>query len=94
MTPQKFKKVVKLSTILVTTFVLCMACIITYQCIKIGVLKARSRELDRLSASLTQQQNQLEAGIKLKETGSYLEQQAREEYGMAQKGDTIYIPNK
>lgn len=94
MTPQKLKKIVKISTILVTTFVLCMACIITYQCIKIGVLKARSRELDRVSASLTAQQQQLEAGIKRQETASFQEEQARAYYDLAAKGDKIYIAKK
>ena len=94
MTPQKFKRVVKLTTILVTTFVLCAVCIISYQCIKIGVLKAKSNKLDQMSIALTQQQKQLENNIKLQETGSYLEQQAREELGLAQPGDKIYVPTK
>lgn len=94
MTPRKFKKVVKLTTILVTTFVMVMVCVLTYQCIKIGVLKARSRSLDQMSAALTAHQQQLENNIKLQETSSYLEQQAREEHGMAQPGDVIYIPKK
>ena len=68
-----------------------MICLISYQCIKIGTLNAMVKELNELSASLTQQQAQLEAGIDIRQTGSYIEQEAREEYGMALPGDKIYI---
>lgn len=91
MTQQKLKKIVKAVTVLVTTVVVFLVCFVAYTTIKIGVLNNRLNELNSLSASLTQQQQQLEAGIKIKETGSYLEQEAREEYGMALPGDKIYI---
>lgn len=93
MTPEKLKRVVKTITTCVTLFLICLVCIITYQCIKIGTLNARIKELDNLSASLSQQEEQLVHGIEIKETGTYLEQQAREQYGMANKGDTIYLPD-
>lgn len=91
MTPQKLKKTIKLATVLTTIVVVILVCVITFTTIKIGVLNRRIHELDEMSASLTQQQTQLENGIAIRETGSYVEQEAREEYGMALPGDKIYI---
>ena len=93
MTPEKLKRVIKLVTAIVTTVVAFLVCFITYTSIKIGVLNKRLDELNQLSASLSQQQTQLEQGIAIRETGSYVEQEAREEYGMAQEGDKIYSEN-
>lgn len=91
MTTAKLKKIIKLTTICVTAFVAVMVCVITYQCIKIGTLNAKLKHLDSISQNLSQQQEQLQHGIDYSQTSSYLEQQAREEYGMAQQGDTIYV---
>ena len=91
MTPQKLKKTIKLATVLTTIVVVILVCVITFTTIKIGVLNRRIHELDEMSANLTQQQTQLENGIAIRETGSYVEQEAREEYGMALPGDKIYI---
>lgn len=91
MTPQKLKRTIKLATVLTTIAVVVLVCIITFTTIKIGVLNKRIAELDALSASLTKQQTQLENGIAIRETGSYVEQEAREEYGMAMPGDKIYV---
>ncbi len=90
MTSQKLKRTVKLITILTTMVVAVLVCVITFTTIKIGILNNRIQELDRLSASLTQRQTQLENGISIRETGSYVEQEAREELGMAKPGDKIY----
>ncbi len=91
MTPQKLKRTIKLATVLTTIVVVILVCVITFTTIKIGVLNKRIRELDEMSATLTKQQTQLENGIAIRETGSYVEQEAREEYGMALPGDKIYI---
>ena len=91
MTPQKLKRSIKLVTVLTTIAVVVLVCIIVFTTIKIGVLNKRIAELDALSASLTKQQTQLENGISIRETGSYVEQEAREEYGMAMPGDKIYV---
>lgn len=90
MNQQKLKKTVKLATTLITTVIILLVCVITFTSIRIGVLKGRIKQLDELSASLTQQQTALENGIALRETNSYIEQEAREEYGMALPGDVIY----
>lgn len=90
MTSQKLKRTVKLITILTTMVVAVLVCVIAFTTIKIGILNKRIQELDRLSASLTQRQTQLENGISIRETGSYVEQEAREELGMAKPGDKIY----
>ena len=87
MTPQKLKRTIKLATVLTTIVVVLLVCVITFTTIRIGVLNKRIKELDELSASLTQ----LENGIAMRETGSYVEQEAREEYGMAMPGDKIYV---
>lgn len=91
MTPQKLKRTIKLATVLTTIVVVILVCVITFTTIKIGVLNKRIRELDEMSATLTKKQTQLENGIAIRETGSYVEQEAREEYGMALPGDKIYI---
>ena len=91
MTPQKLKRTIKLATVLTTIVVVLLVCVITFTTIRIGVLNKRIKELDELSASLTKQQVQLENGIAMRETGSYVEQEAREEYGMAMPGDKIYV---
>ena len=88
---QKLKRKIKLVTVLTTIVVALLVCIITFTTIKIGVLNSRIAELDAMSANLTKQQTQLENGIALRETGSYVEQEAREEYGMALPGDKIYV---
>lgn len=90
MTSQKLKHTIKLITIFTTMFVAVLVCVITFTTIKIGVLNKRIKDLDSLSASLSQKQTQLENGISIKETGSYIEQEAREELGMAKPGDKIY----
>ena len=91
MTPQTLKRKIKLATILTTIAVVVLVCIVTFTTIKIGVLNKRIAELDAMSATLTKQQIQLENGISIRETGSYVEQEAREEYGMAMPGDKIYV---
>ena len=91
MTPQTLKRKIKLATILTTIAVVVLVCVITFTTIKIGVLNKRIAELDAMSATLTKQQIQLENGISIRETGSYVEQEAREEYGMAMPGDKIYV---
>lgn len=91
MTPQALKRKIKLATILTTIAVVVLVCIVTFTTIKIGVLNKRIAELDAMSATLTKQQIQLENGISIRETGSYVEQEAREEYGMAMPGDKIYV---
>lgn len=88
---QKLKRKIKLITVLTTIVVAVLVGIISFTTIKIGVLNRRIKELDDMSASLTNQQTQLENGIALRETGSYVEQEAREEYGMAMPGDKIYV---
>ena len=91
MTPQKLQRTIKLATALATIIVVILVCIISFTSIKIGVLNKRIKDLDQLSASLTQQQVQLNNGITFRETESYIEQEAREEYGMAMPGDKIYV---
>ena len=91
MTPQKLQRRIKLITVLATLVVVVLVCVISFTSIKIGVLNKRIKELDQMSAYLTEQQTQLENGIAFRETGSYIEQEAREEYGMAMPGDKIYI---
>lgn len=91
MTPQKLKHIVKLSTVIITLVIILFAFIITYQVIKINVLSNRVAELDRQSASLSAQADNLQHGIELNQTSSYIEQQAREYYGLAQEGDQLYI---
>ena len=91
MTPQKLKNIIRLSTFFIVTFVIFVTCVIAYQCIKIGSLNASLKALEQQSASLTVQQQQLEHGIEVKRTASYVEQEAREQYGLAQEGDIIYI---
>ncbi len=91
MTAQKLKKVVKISTVCVSIFVVLMVCIIAYQCIKIGTLQAKSRQLDKLSASLTSQQATLQDGISIRSTDGYLQQAAREQYGLVKDGETLYV---
>lgn len=91
MTTQKLKQVVRLSTIIVSVFVAVMVCIISYQCIKIGVLQRKSRNLDKMSANLSQQQAQLQKDIDIHSTDAYVQQTAREQYGMVKPGDTLYI---
>lgn len=91
MTQQKLKRTVKIITVLTTIVVAVLVCVVTFTTIKIGVLNARIRELDQLSASLTNKQTQLENGISIRNTESYVEQEAREEYGMAKPGDKIYV---
>ena len=90
MNQQKLKRTIKLATMLITTVIIVLVCVISFTSIRIGVLKNRIKQLDELSASLTQQQTALENGIALRETNSYIEQEAREEYGMALPGDVIY----
>ncbi len=91
MTPQKLKKVIKLSTVFITLLIILFAFIITYQVVKINVLSNKIEELDRKSASLSAQAENLQHGIDLNQTSSYIEQQAREEYGLSQDGDKLYI---
>ena len=91
MTAQKLKKIVRLSTVLVVVFVVFAVIMIGYQLIKINTLNKRLAELDRQSASLTQTQEQLERGIEIRQTSSYIEQTAREQYGLTADGDKIYI---
>ena len=91
MTAQKLKRVVRLSTTLIVVFVVFAIIMIGYQLIKINTLNKRIAELDRQSASLTQTQEQLERGIEIRQTSSYVEQTAREQYGMTADGDKIYI---
>lgn len=91
MTPQKLKSIVRLSTFFIVTFIIVVACVISYQFIKIANLNASLKALEQQSISLTNQQAQLEHGIEVKRTASYIEQEAREHYGLAQDGDTIYV---
>ena len=91
MTPQKIKRIVKLTTVLVTAFIVIAAIILTYQLVKIGTLNKKLADLDRQSASLTVQTEQLERGIEIRQTGAYVEQTAREQYGLSKDGETIFI---
>ncbi|MBQ8468359.1 MAG: septum formation initiator family protein [Clostridia bacterium] len=91
MTPQKIKRIVRLSTVLVTVFIVVAAIILTYQLVKIGTLNKKLADLDRQSASLTIQQQQLEQGIEIRNTGTYVEQTAREQYGLSTDGEKIFV---
>ncbi len=91
MTPSKLKRIVKAATVIVTMVVVFLVCFVCYSTIKIGVLNKRLDELNNLSANLTKQETQLKEGIAIRNTESYIEQEAREEYGMAMPGDKIYI---
>jgi len=91
MTAQKLKKIVRISTTLVIVFVVFAVIMITYQLVKISTLNKRLVELDRQSASLTQTQEQLERGIEIRQTSSYIEQTAREQFNLTAEGDKIYI---
>ena len=91
MTPQKLKRTIRISTIIVTLFILCAIVIITYQVIKINTLNKQIAELDLRSASLTKQAEQLEHGIEVRKTAGFIDQEAREQYGLSKDGDIIYI---
>lgn len=91
MTAQKLKKIVRWSTIITVVFIVFACLMISYQLIKIGTLKRRLAELDRQSASLTATTEQLEYGIEVRQTSSYVEQTAREQYGLSADGEKIFI---
>jgi cell division protein FtsB len=91
MTQRKLKRIIKMVSALVTTFVVVAVCVITYQCIKINVLSARSKKLDNLSATLTAEQSSVDAQIGINQTSTYQEQLAREKYGLIKDGETVYI---
>jgi cell division protein FtsB len=91
MTQKKLKKIIKWVTVAVTAFVVFSVGIITYQCIKIGVLNSRNQKLNELSASLTAQEQVVDSQLQKNGTTAYQEQLAREKYGLVKDGETIYI---
>jgi cell division protein FtsB len=91
MTQKKLKKIIKWITVAVTAFVVLSVGIITYQCIKIGVLNSRSKKLDQISANLTAQEQSVDSQLEKNGTAAYQEQLAREKYGLVKDGETIYI---
>ena len=92
MTRSKLASLVKLITCLATAFLLVLVVIVICQCAKINSLSAKSASLDDQIAQNSITQAELEAGIDLRSSDEYVEQQARENLGMIEEdGETIYI---
>lgn len=91
MEQSKFAKIVKISTIVATCFLVIMVGIILGQYIKLGKINRQKNSLDAELASMNSQKQTLEQGINNRLSNSYLEQQAREQLGMIKEGETLYI---
>ncbi len=92
MTQTKLQSLVKLITVLATTLLFVLLCIVIYQYVRLGTLSKKDTELDRKIAELSVTEAELREGIKKRSSDSYIEQEARENLGMIEEnGETIYV---
>lgn len=91
MTKAKLERTVKLVTALLTV-VLCFLVVLGFSLyIKASVLSKKNASLDRQINELSITKAGLEAGIEMRKSDAYIEQQAREQLGMIRDDETIFI---
>ncbi len=56
-----------------------------------GKARKKNADYDNMILSLKEQQAELNEGIDYRANGTYLDEQARNHYGMIKKGETYYI---
>ncbi|MBQ8451819.1 MAG: septum formation initiator family protein [Clostridia bacterium] len=59
--------------------------------ISLGNARRKSANYDALITSLQKQEAELKAGVENVSSPAYLEEQARNQYGMLKEGETLYI---
>jgi cell division protein FtsB len=62
-----------------------------YSFVALGNARRKNAEYDELIASLEMQRTSLEQNVDKMQTDSYLEEQARNQFGMIKDGETLYI---
>lgn len=92
MTQAKLSSIVKIVTVFATILLLVLVCIVCYQYVRINSLSSKSASLDAKIAELSITQANLEEGIEIRSTDAYVEQQAREQFGMIKSdGEVVYV---
>lgn len=82
----------KIETIIIISIMAFVAFAIAAICsiVAVGVSKQKIASYDRLIAQMSAEQTRLEQGIAINGTDAYLEEQAREHFGMIKDGEIIY----
>jgi len=93
MNKRQFRKTIKLVTIIATSVMVILVCVIIGQYIQLAGLKKRSSDLTSQISNLTAYKQELTSGINTRKSSAYIEMQAREQLGMIKEGESLYIYN-
>ena len=90
---ENYKQVRKFQTIIVSCmlFFVALVGVAIMSFVSIGKTRRQNAEYDALIASLKQEKESLASELGYIETDDYLEEKARNEFGMIQDGETLFI---
>ena len=90
---ENYKQVKKFERIIIGSifFGLAVLVLAISSFVVVGKARKKNAEYDNMILSLKEQQAELNKGIDYRANGSYLDEQARNHYGMIKKGETYYI---
>ena len=91
MTKAELTRVVKLVTVIATLLLFSIACLAVGLCIKESNFQSRITSLDLQLQDLSITEVSLTEGIEIRSTDAYVEQRAREDLGMIQDGEVVFI---
>lgn len=90
---ENYKQVKKFERIIIGSifFGLAVLVLAISSFVVLGKARKKNADYDNLILSLKQQQADLTEGVKYRDSDAYIEEQARNHYGMIKKGETYYI---
>lgn len=91
MTKAELTRIVKLVTVVATVLLFIVACLAVGLCIKESNFQNQISSLDLQLKDLSITEVSLTEGIEIRSTDAYVEQKAREDLGMIQSGEVIFV---
>lgn len=90
---ENYSKTKKVERIIVTCLIALVAvfAVAIYSFVALGNARRKNAEYDELIASLRDQKTNLEQSIDRMNSSSYLEEQARDQFGMIKDDESLYI---
>ncbi len=88
-----YKQMKKVQTIIVSCMIFFIALIgvTVISFVQMGKVRKQNARYDELIAQLKQEQSSLTSNIEHIQSADYLEEKARNEFGMIKEGETLYI---
>lgn len=90
---ENYKQVKKFERIIIGSIFLGLAVIVfaISSFVVVGKARKKNASYDNMILSLKEQQTELNAGVRYRDSDAYIEEQARNYYGMIKQGETYYI---